>query len=320
MDSERLQSVQQALLEWFSNNGSTDLPWRQTRDPYAVLVSEVMLQQTQRERVIPKFLAFMQRFPTFATLAGASTADVIRAWSGLGYNSRALRLQMVARAATAGGGRLPADVAGLRALPGIGDYTAGAIACYSFGQQVAFVDTNIRRVLGRIFDGEARPIPNPKRDRRIAEEARPEGHAWEWNSALMDLGARICLARAPRCAVCPVAGYCEAEPAFREASSPATLRLVAEPRASYQAEQRGKAAKPALAGSDRYLRGRIVEALRRLPDGEEIELAQLAAVATGMALPPDDTRMQLLADRLARDGLVQVRTDDSERRWYSLPQ
>src|SRR6185312_12443311 len=153
-DASRRDRAQESLLAWYVREGRAGLPWRATRDPYAILVSEVMLQQTQVERVIPKYLAFLARFPTLAALAEASTADVIRAWAGLGYNMRAGRLQEIARQTQREyGGRLPAALDDLLRPGGVGRYTAGAVAAFAFDAQVATVDTNIRRTLWRIFRG-----------------------------------------------------------------------------------------------------------------------------------------------------------------------
>jgi len=168
------------LLAWFAESGR-DLPWRQTRDPYAILVSEVMLQQTQAARVVPHYLAWLERWPTVDTLADASTADVLRAWQGLGYNRRALSLQRAAREVAANG--WPDD---LTELPGVGRYTADAVACFAFGRPVLPVDVNVRRVLERTRDSF---------DHTCAQ-------------ALMDLGATVCIARVPRCGECPLAEEC----------------------------------------------------------------------------------------------------------------
>jgi A/G-specific adenine glycosylase len=172
--------VQELLLAWFSQNGR-DLPWRGTKDPYAILVSEVMLQQTQVERVIPRWVAWVERWPDPASLAAASPADVIRAWQGLGYNRRALNLHRAACAIAADG--WPDD---LTVLPGIGPYTAAAIRNQAFGEAVLPVDTNVARIQERT------------------------GHAFgpESLQALFDLGATVCLARVPRCGVCPLADGC----------------------------------------------------------------------------------------------------------------
>ena len=172
--------MREQLLAWFDANGR-DLPWRRTRDPYAILVSEVMLQQTQVERVLPRYLRWLERWPTAAALAGASTADVILEWQGLGYNRRAVSLQRAARVVTARG--WPQN---LTELPGVGPYTAAALGNFAFGRDVLPVDTNVRRVQERT---------GAKFDASCAQ-------------ALFDLGATICLARVPRCGVCPLAPAC----------------------------------------------------------------------------------------------------------------
>ena len=168
------------LLDWFDSHGR-DLPWRRTRDPYAILVSEVMLQQTQVERVVPRYLAWLERWPTPETLAAASAADVIREWQGLGYNRRALALHRAARAIAHGG--WPDD---LTRLPGVGAYTAAAVRNFALGESVLPLDTNVKRVQERT------------------------GHEFgaACAQALMDLGATVCLARVPRCGACPLAGGC----------------------------------------------------------------------------------------------------------------
>jgi A/G-specific adenine glycosylase len=172
--------VEEILLAWFDEHGR-DLPWRRTRDPYAILVSEVMLQQTQVPRVVPRYLAFLDRWPTVVALAAAARADVIREWQGLGYNRRALNLHRAARKIAAEG--WPED---LTELPGVGRYTADAIARFAFNRPVLPVDTNVRRVL----------------DRTEASFGPASAHA------LMDLGAMVCLARVPRCHACPLAERC----------------------------------------------------------------------------------------------------------------
>ena len=166
-----LQCVHARLLEWYAAN-ARDLPWRKTRDPYAILVAEVMLQQTQVERVIPRWHEWLARFPTLADLATASRADAIRAWRGLGYNLRAVRLHEIARQAVADyGGELPREVGELLRLKGVGHYTAGAVACFAYGQPVIAVDTNVRRVLGRVFGWEPRSVD------RLASGALPVENA-----------------------------------------------------------------------------------------------------------------------------------------------
>src|SRR5579885_650843 len=191
LDRTRLALAQRLLLEWYDRQGRR-LPWRETTDPYAVLVSEIMLQQTQVDRVLPKYREFLERFPTLAALAEAPTADVIRAWAPLGYNMRAVRLQSIARQVVAEyGGQIPLQAAELSRLKGVGRYTAGAIACFAHRQQVATVDTNIRRVLYRVFIGIEQPDAPVREEQSwaLAEKVLPPGEAYSWNQALMDLGA-----------------------------------------------------------------------------------------------------------------------------------
>ena len=186
------ETLQNELLAWFAENGR-DLPWRRTRDPYAILVSEVMLQQTQVARVLERYPQWLERWPTAAALAAAPAADVLRAWSGLGYNRRALNLQNAARRVVELG-EFPRAIDELERLPGIGPYTARAIACFAFDAQVTALDTNVRRVLERSLG--------------TVDAEPPPGRAWDWNQALFDLGAQICLARVPRCETCPLAAFC----------------------------------------------------------------------------------------------------------------
>jgi len=263
------EQAQRLLLVWYATHGRAHLPWRATRDPYAVLVSEIMLQQTQVERVQPKYTAFLQRFPTLRALAEAPTSDVIKQWAGLGYNMRAVRLQTLARQVVeTNDGKLPTTLDGLLALKGIGRYTAGAVACFAFGLPVATVDTNIRRVLWRLFRGiEPAVWPTGEAATRaqlaLAEQALPPDAAYDWQQALMDLGATVCSGRKPRCEQCPLASVCAAwaevstvtlfpsgealarlrderaaapTPASDDANTPMLAR-VAERRAGYTTEQ-----------------------------------------------------------------------------------
>jgi A/G-specific adenine glycosylase len=278
LDAARVARVQAALLEWYAREGR-DLPWRRTRDPYAVLVAEVMLQQTQVERVIPKWHAWLARFPSFAELAAASRADAVRAWQGLGYNLRAVRLHTIAQQMVEEyGGRLPGRVEELLQLKGIGRYTAGAVACFAFEQPVAMVDTNVRRVVSRVFRAEA---PDA-----LAEALVPGHAAYAWNQALMDLGATVCTARRPMCLVCPLRGECSAAGAARQ---------VRETRATYVLAREREAAQ------GRARRGRVVDVLRRLPTGGWIELTEL-----GARLDPPEPRARLarVVERLVADGLL----------------
>jgi A/G-specific adenine glycosylase len=199
------------LLAWYARNGR-NLPWRRTRDPYRVLVSEIMLQQTQVSRVIPKYREWLRRYPSLGALAAAPAGEVREAWYPLGYNIRPLRLRAIARTVVRRhGGRLPRTREELLSLEGIGAYTAGAVLSFAFGEDAAILDTNVRRVLRRVWWGEGSRV----RDRalwNLAERLLPRGRAYDFNQALMDLGATICTARAPRCGRCPLARMCASYP------------------------------------------------------------------------------------------------------------
>jgi A/G-specific adenine glycosylase len=211
-----VRKFRRALLAWYARHGR-DLPWRRTRVPYRVLVSEIMLQQTQVERVIPKYRQFLRVYPSLRALAAADVDDVRRLWYPLGYNIRPVRLHAIARETVARyGGRLPADADALRALPGIGRYTAGAMLSFAYGRDAAILDTNVRRVLGRVFLGPRR-LARLRGDRRLwdlAEALVPAGRAYDFNQALMDFGATWCTPRRPRCRRCPVRGVCATYPAL----------------------------------------------------------------------------------------------------------
>ena len=190
-----------ALLEWYEQN-RRELPWRETRDPYPTLVSEVMLQQTQVQRVVPFFKAFLRRFPTVGDLAGAPLRDVLEVWSGLGYNGRARRLHLAAIVIATDG--WPDTVTGLNGLPGVGPYTANAIACFAWGADAVPVDTNIRRVLSR-WHGE--PI-EPRHLQAIANADATGVSSSTFAQAVMDLGSSLCLPRNARCNECPAMQWC----------------------------------------------------------------------------------------------------------------
>jgi A/G-specific adenine glycosylase len=212
-----------ALLAWYARV-RRPLPWRETRDPYALLVSEVMLQQTQALRVVPYYERWLERFPDAPALAGAPTRDVLQAWSGLGYNRRALALQSAARIVAAGG--WPED---LTELPGVGAYTAAAVGSFAWDRQEAAIDTNVRRVLER---------REGRFTRERVEQLLPSGRAAAFNQAMMELGATVCRPRAPRCGECPVATGCGG--------------FTAAPR---------RTGAPRFEQTDRFARGRVVAAL-----------------------------------------------------------
>jgi A/G-specific adenine glycosylase len=203
-----------ALLKWYRRYGR-DLPWRRTDDPYHVLVSEIMLQQTQVDRVLTKYDDWLKTYPSLTALAEAPEHEVVEQWYPLGYNIRPRRLHAIAREAVANyGGELPSDEATLRSFKGIGAYTAGAIRSFAFRERAAIVDTNVARVLFRVFvaDGDPKSHAMKRRLWRISEALVPRRHVFDFNQALMDFGAMVCVARRPRCLVCPLAGFCRAYP------------------------------------------------------------------------------------------------------------
>lgn len=210
VDPVALAAFQRRLLAWFRRNGR-DLPWRRTRDPYKILVSEVMLQQTQVDRVRGYYRSFLQDYPTVRDLAAAHPARVRESWEGLGYYARARNLHAAARMiAERHGGRFPRRLEEMMTLPGVGRYTAGAVVSFAHGEAAPVLDTNVRRVLGRIFV-RRKPSSPAKLDRRLwalAEAVIPRGRAWEFNQSLMDFGAAVCTARNPKCGRCPMRSIC----------------------------------------------------------------------------------------------------------------
>ncbi|MBP7693364.1 MAG: A/G-specific adenine glycosylase [Anaerolineales bacterium] len=216
------------LLAWYAAHGRT-LPWRGARDPYRVWIAEIMLQQTQVETVKPYYARWLKRFPTVHALAAAPQQEVLALWEGLGYYSRARNLHRAAQTVAAEhAGRLPRTVAELLALPGIGRYTAAAIASIAFGVDAAVLDGNVKRVLARVFD-YAEDVKSPRGERdlqALAERLLPAGRAGDYNQALMDLGATVCTPRAPACERCPVLELCQARARGRELQRP-----VVKPRA-----------------------------------------------------------------------------------------
>jgi A/G-specific adenine glycosylase len=279
--------MQGALLGWGLPR-LRDLPWRQTRDPWAILVSELMLQQTQVARVLPKYLDFLSLYPTPEACAAVPSGDIVRAWAGLGYNRRALNLHRAAGAVTEAGS-FPSTLGGLLALPGVGPYTARAILAFAFEADVAVVDTNIARVLARL---NGRSLAT-REVQALADEMVPEGDGWAWNQVLMELGATTCTARTWACATCPLAAFCAwaggaaVDPAIGSAG-------VSGGQSRFD-------------GSDRQGRGRLVDALR----AGSVPAASIAKV---MGWPDDTARAERVVATLLADGLVLF--DDS---LYRLP-
>lgn len=254
-DSFPTQAVTEALLAWFRAR-QRDLPWRRTRDPYAIWVAETMLQQTQVSTVIPYYERFLERFPTVRSLAEADLDAVLALWQGLGYYARARHLHAAAREVmTRYGGRLPPEYKALRALPGIGEYTAAALMSIAFDQDYAVIDGNVRRALCRLFDYAADPTTaEGKRALQAFSEALlPKGQAGPYNQAMMELGATLCLPREPLCSDCPVQPYCLARQRGVERERPVQRARIARRERTFIAAY--------IARGDRLL------LLRRRPEG-----------------------------------------------------
>jgi A/G-specific adenine glycosylase len=289
--------VRERVLAWFAEAGR-ELPWRATRDPYRVLVAEVLAQQTQAARAAAAYPRFLERFPDVHALAAAAPADVLRAWQGLGYNRRALALRQTAIAVEERGG-WPDSVEGLAALPGVCPYTARAVACFALGLRVAPVDTNVARVLARSLAGTDPAELTPAARQRLADQALPpadggpsrpdpSGRAWAWSSALMDVGALHCRPR-PRCGGCPLETTCRWR-ALGPAAPP--------PRPRAQAP---------FATSDRRWRGAVVRALAAAPDG--LDRAALAGEVKAAAADRPDGWFDALLARLEDEGMVATGAD-----------
>ncbi|GHO50035.1 A/G-specific adenine glycosylase [Ktedonospora formicarum] len=304
LEPEQIAQAQTQLLGWYAAE-QRDLPWRRTSDPYAILVSEIMLQQTQVDRVLPKYQQFLTAFPTLASLAEAPTADVINVWVPLGYNMRAVRLQSIARQVmTEYSGRIPDTIEELLKLKGVGRYTAGAIACFAYRRQVATVDTNIRRVLQRIFIGVEQPDTALTDGEMLAfaEQVLPSGEAYNWNQALMDMGATICPSNNPKCGTCPLQTSCKA---YQEMSQHSLfpsgivlrqIRKVAEKKTRYQSQP--------FTSTNRYFRGRIVDLLRSLSAEQRMTLDLLGPRIKPEYSDADRPWLQRLVSGLAKDGLI----------------
>ncbi len=269
-----------------------DLPWRRTRDPWAVLVSELMLQQTQVARVVPRYHEFLAQFPTPPACAATTVGEVVRAWAGLGYNRRAVHLHAIAVAVVErSDGVLPADLDELRALPGVGPYTARAVLAFAYEADVGVLDTNAARVLARAVTGRRLA---PTEAQAFADAMVPAGRGWAWNQAVLDLGATVCTRRQPRCGDCPLGGA----GACAWGRSGWTRPDPADGSAGVGGIQ------STFAGSDRQGRGRLVDALRAGPVPE-------SALASACGWPEDPARATRVADGLVADGLAVSTADGS---------
>jgi A/G-specific adenine glycosylase len=267
--------VRRRVLRW-TQTRERPLPWRGEKDAYRILVSEVMLQQTQAARVVPHYQRFLERFPTVAALAESGVGDVLRAWENLGYNRRALNLWRTAQAVVERGG-FPSTVRELQLLPGLGPYTARAVASFAFGADVGVVDANVRRVItrlsGRAPDDDVQDIA----DRLVP---RGRGRAGEWNQAMIDLGAEVCRARAPRCDRCPLLSMCAWSNGVRPERRP-----------------RGPVAR--FEDTTRYARGAVVRALRQADGLAPTDLQRRSGL--------DDQRLADALATLQADGLIGLR-------------
>jgi A/G-specific adenine glycosylase len=271
-----LPRVQAALLEWHGREGLR-APWRESRDPYQSLVAAVMAQQTQMSRVLLCYERFLAVFPTVESLALATPGEVIRAWKGMGYNQRAVRLHRAAKTIVAQG--WPRTAKELERIDGIGPFTAAIVASFAFGEPAACVDTNVVRVLARLSGDETL---RGKRLQQLADAVLPRSEPARWNQAMMDYGARVCGTR-PKCGECVIARWCASRDYLSsETAVPQRTMLpkVAERRAAYKA----KAAR--FEETPRYFRGRIIDVLRELPPGEAVALPRLGKlIASGSGTP-----------------------------------
>jgi A/G-specific adenine glycosylase len=297
IDDAQARSTRRAVLRWWNKvRADRDaVTWRQSRDPWAVLVAETMLAQTQFDRVTEPFERFLAAFPSAKALASAPVGDAIRAWSGLGYNRRAVNLHRTATILIERyDGKLPSELEALLELPGVGPYTARAVLSSAFGHRVGIVDVNVHRVLARAAVGAELSMAEAQ---RIADRLVPERQSREWNVALMDFGSRICRARSPQCETCVLAqsDLC----AWRSSAR----TPVSDPSRPAGADRRSQH----FDGSDRQGRGRIIERARR----GQVREGEIAVVA---GWPDDAGRARAVVDRLVSEGLL-VRV----RGGYALP-
>ena len=295
-------AIRRRVLAWYRAT-ARPLAFRATRDPWAILVSEVMAQQTQAIRAADAWTRFMAEFPTATSLASAAPADVLRAWRGLGYNRRAIALQHAARMIVEEhGGAVPRELEALQRLPGIGPYSARAIAALAFGRRVGAVDTNVRRVLSRSILGVADPGLADRREVQAAADAlAPASAPGTWTHALMDIGATVCRSRRPRCEACPVRPWCRSAATFGAAEgAPASVSGARD------SVRRRPAATTAFTATSRWLRGRILDRLRDEPHGAWL---RFEAAIGGHGRDAVDAALEALAI----DGLLELRVGAGER-------
>ncbi len=286
------------LLQWYQLHGRS-LPWRDTTDTYHIVVSEVMSQQTQVARVIEKYHEWIEAFPTLESLAEASQADVLILWKGLGYNSRALRLQQLAKVLVKDyEGKFPQTYDELLKLPGIGPYTAGAVYVFGLKKSTSFVDTNIKRILHRVFDSHEL-FGWTRTDKEIAvlaKEIYPKQHAYNYHQALMDLGATICQARKPNCEHCPVQEVCITAKEIK-----ANPMILKEKRTPYTTSREP------FKETRRFLRGKVVDYLREHTRGD---LEDICHYINGYYPDYDKEKLISVMSDLVKEGILNQRSDE----------
>ena len=293
LDPAVASSVVSAAIDWFAEHGR-DLPWRHTRDAWAVLVSEVMLQQLRVARTLPFYERMLARFPTPASMARASLGEVLDVWGDLGrYRAAAALHRTAGIVVSEHGGAVPRDVAELARLPGIGPYTAGAVACFAFDEPVAFLDTNASRVLHRVFVGVDVPAATarPAQLRDLASRLVPGERAWAWNQALIEVGALRCKARSVECPACPVSAWCVARRSMGEALSSAPRRAAAPSR---------------YAGTNRQFRGQVLRVLRESVD-PVVSIDHVGQRVRPTYVEADRPWIDTIVTSLERDGLIRRR-------------
>lgn len=299
LSTNQANYFRRTLLVWYRKFGRT-LPWRKTHNPYFILVSEIMLQQTQVDRVISKYQAWLKRFPTVEALASAPTADVLHEWSGLGYNRRALALQKTAHIiANEYDGVFPDTLEVLMKLPGIGKYTASAVLSFAFRKPVPIVDTNVKRVLGRIFFGYttlAKYIDTDEPFWELKQRVVPKNpNAYDFNQGIMDFGAMVCTARQPKCEICPMRKVCKSYPEILTADS----KLLRVKR---------KRLEPLFFGQpQRIWRGKILQVLKN----NTTKTVSLNTIGTTIQTDWKPDRMewlQAVIESLAKDKLITIQS------------
>ena len=287
------------LHQWYTHN-KRDLPWRRTKDPYKILISEVMLQQTQVDRVVPKYELFLASFPTVQELASSSPARVIALWQGLGYNRRALNLHKGAKVvAETMHGKYPSRPDRLVEIPGIGPYTAAAVSSFAFNNDSAVVDTNVIRVLARVFIGKKAMKNSPSRKEfdTLARDIMPPGTSRIHNNAIMEFGALVCKSK-PLCGKCFASSYCAGFQEMKKGSlSEKELELLGTPKGGFGTVQ------SRFEGSDRQIRGRIIAVLKESARVSRKELFSM--VKDHLRFTPEKGRFETILSRLEKDGMIE---------------